>query len=428
MATMVVVGMQWGDEGKGKIVHLLSENADMIVRYQGGSNAGHTVVFDSKTFICHLIPSGILEDNKICVIGSGVVIDPFALYDEAEYLQNAGIELEGRLFVAENAHILMPYHKRADSKNELDKKIGTTKKGIGPCYKDKVARSGMRMVEFIDDYAFEKLLPDALNSYKELYNDGIEDEIQQIKLLREKVIDFLKRIVCNTSKMVNESISQGKKVIFEGAQGTMLDVDYGTYPFVTSSNPISGGAAIGSGVGANRIQKALGIVKAYTTRVGEGPFPTGLDDDDGKKMQSVGKEFGATTGRPRKCGWFDCVVAKEAIALNGIGSIALTKLDVLDDFEEIKICTGYLVDGKTYDYFPKNRFCYDKIKPIYITMKGWKQSLKDVKDFSDLPKRAVEYIRKIEELIDCEICLVSVGKSKSQTITIETDFLREWLQ
>ena len=416
MFSLVVVGNQWGDEGKGKIVHLLSEKADMIVRYQGGNNAGHTVVFGGKKFVCHLIPSGILEKGKICVIGNGVVVDPFELIKEINYLTSRSIKIKSRLFISENSHIIFPYHKLIDSINEKHQKIGTTKKGIGPCYKDKIDRKGIRMVEFIDNTAFNSLLPERIEKIANFLNLDSNKMFEELKAKREKIKDTIKPFVCNTSQMVNSALNSGKKVIFEGAQGAMLDVDHGTYPFVTSSNPTAGGAAIGSGIGPNKIKEICGIIKCYTTRVGEGPFPTELKNDIGKKLQDIGGEFGATTGRPRRCGWFDAVAVKEAIMLNGITSIVLTKLDVLDSFRKIKICIGYSVEGKKYDYFPKNRLDYNKIEPKYITMPGWNSSTNGIKKIDDLPGNALKYIQKLETILQTKIFMVSIGKSKNETL------------
>ncbi len=422
MSSIVVIGTQWGDEGKGKIVHLMSEFADYVVRYQGGNNAGHTVVFDNQKFVFHLIPSGILEKGKKCIIANGVVVDPWELISEIETLQDRGIDFCERLYISELCHTILPYHKKMDKKKEESEKIGTTKKGIGPCYTDKVARVGIRLCEYLDDKAFNRCLDVALEDKKEYLDDATRFK-NEILLEREKIKTKLKKFVCNTTEIINKVIKKNKKVIFESAQGTMLDVDFGTYPYVTSSNPTAGFACSGSGIGPNKIAKVMGITKAYTTRVGEGPFPTELKDKTGNMLKEIGGEFGATTGRARRCGWFDAVIACEAILLNGIDGITLTKLDVLDTFKKIKICIGYKKNGKEIKYFPKNRFEYVLVEPVYITMDGWMEPTTKIKNYDDLPTNAKKYIQKLEDILSCSISAISVGKEKKQTIIIDKDII-----
>jgi adenylosuccinate synthase len=429
MATLVVVGTQWGDEGKGKIVHLLSEKSNYIVRYQGGNNAGHTVIFDDKKFVLHLIPSGILEPGKKCIIANGVVVDPVALMEEIVFLEQKDIDIDGRFFVSDAAHVILPYHRHIDAwieqKSSKKNKIGTTKKGIGPAYADKVERVGIRIADYIDDEVFEELLDRNLEEKKViLENFSSIDEIKkQIYDERSKILDRFKKFVCNTSFLINKVISEGQNVIFESAQGTMLDVDFGTYPYVTSSNPLSGGCCTGSGVAPNKIDSVLGIVKAYTTRVGEGPFPTELFDDYGKRLAEVGKEFGATTGRPRRCGWFDAVVVRYTVMVNGVNALALTKLDVMDGFEEVKICTGYKYKDEVMDCMPSSRSIFSKLEPIYITMPGWAEPTHGVKTYDELPLNAKNYLKKLEELVGCKIALISMGSSRNETIISDESIL-----
>jgi len=416
-----IVGTQWGDEGKGKIVHFLAEKADVIVRYQGGNNAGHTIIFDGKKFVCHLIPSGILENDKICLIGNGVVFDPIEFIKELEELESAGYSCQGRLFVSDCAHTILPYHRLLDASKEKKSKnkIGTTKKGIGPAYTDKAARQGIRLAEYIDDEAFAKLLTANLQSKKKELQCDIKRLESKIMQGRNEIVDKLRGFVADTSILLAKAIKDGKKVVFESAQGTMLDVDHGTYPYVTSSNPVSGAACCGSGIGPGAIQEVIGIVKAYTTRVGEGPFPTELSDAIGKKMQDIGGEVGATTGRPRRCGWFDAVVVKSAARLNSLTGIALTKIDVLDSFAKIKVCTGYKWRGQTLTAMPANRFAYEQLEPEYIELDGWMSDTTKAKSYQDLPQKARDYIAKLEELCDTPVQIVSVGPDRDATIIRE---------
>ena len=423
MANIVILGAQWGDEGKGKVIDIFTRDVDFVVRYQGGNNAGHTVVIDDDEFILHLIPSGILHKNKICVIGNGVVVDPKALLEEIKMLKKRGIDVDGRLFISDNAHVIFPYHKRLDElKEEKRKKIGTTKKGIGPCYADKVARLGIRVADLLDeDVLREKLL----NNLEE--KNPILDKIYGVtgfsfdELYKEYsgYAKDIKKYVCNTTVMLNDAIKRKKKVLFEGAQGTLLDVDHGTYPFVTSSNSTAGGASTGTGVGPTKIGKVIGVVKAYTTRVGEGPFPTEFTKDLMEAIRKKGKEFGATTGRPRRCGWFDSVIVKHSVMVNGMDEIVVTKLDVLDDLDAIKICTAYKFEGKVYDEFPSSVRALAGCEPVYEELPGWKKDTTKVTSYLQLPKNAKNYLKRMQALLKTKIVLISVGCDRKQTFSKE---------
>ncbi|MBB5021990.1 adenylosuccinate synthase [Desulfurispira natronophila] len=425
MANLVILGAQWGDEGKGKIVDLLSEKSDIVVRYQGGHNAGHTVKVGDDETILHLIPSGILHPGKMCIIGQGVVVDPKALLDEIEGLEKKGIEVAGRLLISDRANLIMPYHQVIDKSNEShrgEKKIGTTGRGIGPCYADKMARIGIRFVDLLETELFAERLADNLQNYnyilEKLYHHP-DLKFAQIFAEYEAYGKRLAPYIADTSQYLAEATAQGRKIMFEGAQGTLLDVDNGTYPYVTSSSCCTGGSLTGSGIGPHGLNQVVGVMKAYTTRVGEGPFPTELFDKDGEKLRSVGHEFGATTGRPRRCGWFDAVVGRYAVRTNGLTGLALTKLDVLDDFETIKICTGYLVDGEKITHFPASLTKLRKVEPVYEELPGWKSSTVGAKSEADLPANAVRYIRRIEELVECRAILVSTGPKRDQTYITE---------
>lgn len=421
MPNSVIVGAQWGDEGKGKVIDIFTAKADYIVRYQGGNNAGHTVVIGKDSFILHLIPSGILHKNKICVIGNGVVIDPRALLEEIEMLKARGIKVDGRLFISEEAHVILPYHKLLDELKEQKKgKIGTTKKGIGPCYADKVARCGIRVVDLLEDDTLKEKLQNNLDE-KNLILDRIYDTKGfEFEALYRDYTDYGKKIrkyICNTKRLLNDAIKAKKRVLFEGAQGTLLDVDYGTYPYVTSSNSTAGGASIGTGVGPNKIDKVIGVVKAYTTRVGEGPFPTEFDEELMEKIRHKGKEFGATTGRPRRCGWFDSVVVRHAVTVNGLDELVVTKLDVLDELDTIKICTGYKFGDKLYDDFPPSIKVLNGCRPVYEELPGWKKDTSGITSYSKLPANAKRYLKRMEALLDTRIVLISVGSERSQTFS-----------
>lgn len=414
MSTLVIVGLQWGDEGKGKVVHFLSKEADYIVRYQGGNNAGHTVVFDGKEFILHLVPSGILEKDKKCIIANGVVVDPEALISEITFLEKRGISVKNRLFISEGCNVILPYHKILDGLREKIQKIGTTKKGIGPCYADKFARTGIRLCEYLDRNIFKQLLKSNLDEKAKMIGN-INEIKKNVFRNYSAVVTEIKNYVCNTASLINDLIARKKKIIFESAQGTLLDIDFGTYPYVTSSNPVAGGVCAGCGVGPAKIDSVLGVVKAYTTRVGEGPMPTELKNKIGGYLQEKGKEFGATTGRPRRCGWFDAFAVKHSVMLNGCNFVVLTKLDVLDELGKIKICIGY----KKLDSFPSSRKILQEIEPIYIEMPGWEKSIKGITEFKNLPYNAKKYVKKIEQLIGCEIVMISNGRSKEETIVVK---------
>jgi len=419
---MIVVGTQWGDEGKGKIVDLLSEKANIVARYQGGPNAGHTVVIDGKKIVLHQIPSGILHPNVVCVMGNGMVIESAALLEEIKLLENNGISISGgRLLISHRAHLIMPYHKLLDKAREQasgSKKIGTTGRGIGPAYVDKYDRCGIRVVDLLDRNSLQEKLSNRLKKVRrELLSLDFDDFSFDAKDIMEKLLKFCAVIqMTDISVCLHEAVSNGKEILIEGAQGTMLDVDFGTYPFVTSSNSTVGGACTGLGIGPTQISSVLGVVKAYTTRVGEGPFPTELDNALGDELREAGGEYGATTGRPRRCGWFDAVIAKHAVRVNGIDTLAVTKLDVLDQLAEVKICTAYKIGDTTIDTMPADCSTLSKVEPIYEAHPGWMTSTKNVKTFTQLPQKALDYFHRISDLTEIPIDIVSVGKDRNQTI------------
>ncbi|MCK9281370.1 MAG: adenylosuccinate synthase [Melioribacteraceae bacterium] len=422
MEVTVLVGSQWGDEGKGKIVDILSNRFDIVARYQGGANAGHTVIIGDQQFILHLVPSGILRENVKCVIGNGVVIDPQALLDEIKFLESSGINTKGRLFISHNAHLIMPYHKLLDQINESGaNKIGTTGRGIGPCYIDKYARKGIRIVDLLDRTVLkEKIklnLEEKNNLLKKVYNHA---ELNVDDIINEYV-EFDKQIdqyITDAPTLLNNAILEGKSVLIEGAQGTMLDVDHGTYPYVTSSNPTSGGACTGTGIPPTKISSVFGIVKAYTTRVGNGPFPTELFGDEGEELRKTGAEFGATTGRPRRCGWFDAFLLNYSRMINGIERTAITKLDVLGYLDEIKVCVGYEKNGKILKSYPTDISQLENITPVYETLKGWNQDISNVRSFNDLPSECKNYLSFISQSSGIEIKIISVGPKREQTIEL----------
>ena len=431
MANVIVVGTQWGDEGKGKLVDILTEFAHVIVRFQGGSNAGHTVVIGENKFIFHQLPSGILHDNKTCVIGSGVVVDPVTLLDEIEEVKSNGFfKSDGALLISEEAHIVMPYHKRIDVAREKklgSHKIGTTGRGIGPAYEDKVSRRGIRMIDLLDQDVLRDKLQINLEEKNFYLTNYLNDEGFSFQDIYDHYRAIAEKINChvtNTSFLLNQMIEQGKDVLFEGAQGTLLDVDHGTYPYVTSSNTLAGSACVGSGIGPLRINRIMGVTKAYTTRVGSGPFPTELGDDMGDHLRDKGGEYGATTGRPRRCGWFDAVVVKHATRLNGLTDLAITKLDVLAGLKKIKICTGYTYKGKTIKEFPSNLHMQQECQPVYEEVNGWDEDISMVKDVNDLPVNAQRYIKLIEQLVGVEVCMISLGNERSQTMMFSNPFHR----
>jgi adenylosuccinate synthase len=426
MTSVVIVGAQWGDEGKGKIVDLLTRYADLVVRFQGGNNAGHTIILKGEKFVFHLIPSGILYKNKKCMIGNGVVLDPAVLISEIDAIKKRGyFKNDSQLMISEETHLILPYHRRIDAAREKIFKIGTTGRGIGPAYEDKVARCGIRVVDLMDEKAFREKLEANLiqkNAYltQVLKEDGFEfseifDEYLQHKRRLEKY-------VTNASLALHQAIEKGKKVLFEGAQGALLDLDHGTYPYVTSSNTLAGNACAGSGIGPTMIHSVIGVAKAYTTRVGEGPFPTELRDEWGQKIRERGGEYGATTGRPRRCGWFDAVVVNHSIRLNGIRKIVMTKLDVLNDFDTIKVCVGYRADGKVLRHVPSNLEILKHSEPVYEELKGWRTEIKDARKYRDLPPNARRYLRRIEELIHAKIFMISVGSERDETVGVRNPF------
>ena len=422
MKVTVLVGSQWGDEGKGKIVDLLSEKYDIVTRYQGGANAGHTVVIADRQYILHLIPSGILRENVICVIGNGVVIDPTALLEEITLLEKNNIKVDGRLFISQNAHLIMPYHKLLDTISESgENKIGTTGRGIGPCYIDKYARKGIKIVDLLNRKSLEEKIRKNLEEKNNLLKKVYEHEELDVEEIIKQYLEFDKTIdkyIKDVPSFLNQSISEGKSILLEGAQGALLDVDFGTYPFVTSSSPTSGGACTGTGIPPNKITDVIGIVKAYTTRVGNGPFPSELLDEDGNKLRETGAEYGATTGRPRRCGWFDAFLVRYSVMINGINSVAITKLDVISKMDEIKVCTGYSINGKTLKTFPTDVDRLSNVKPIYKTLQGWKVDISNCGNFSELPEKTKEYLNFISDSAGIKIDIVSVGPKRNQTFFV----------
>ncbi len=424
MPNIVVVGAQWGDEGKGKVIDLLAERADLIVRFQGGNNAGHTVVVGGQEFIMHLIPSGILHQGKYCVIGNGVVVDPAALLEEIDALEKRGIEVNGRLGVSDQAHLIFPYHKALDKLKEAKVgpgKIGTTGRGIGPCYTDKAARVGIRVADLLDEELFRRKLAMNLEEKNALFSKLYQAPAFSFEEIFREYRGYAQRIapyVINAPWVIHQAITQGKQVLFEGAQGTWLDIDHGTYPYVTSSNATAGGACTGAGVGPTRIDQVIGVVKAYTTRVGEGPFPTEFPPPLMNEIRSKGKEFGATTGRPRRCGWFDAVLVRNAIVINGITDIAVTKLDVLDTSPRVKICTAYRLGGKPLTIPPAAIDRWAQVEPVYEEHPGWLVDTSQVSCFEDLPPQAQRYLKRLEELLAVKISIVSVGSKREQAFHV----------
>jgi adenylosuccinate synthase len=425
MSVAVIAGMQWGDEGKGKVVDLLAEDADIVARYQGGHNAGHTIYCDGKQYVLHLIPSGIFHAGKICVIGNGVVIDPKALLVEMDQLEKAGIEFQSRLLISDRANIILPYHCSSDVSRECDgkyQKIGTTGRGIGPSYADKIARLGIRTCDLRDENRLLKLVRDNYDEKKAIIQKLFGGELQAFDEIFSGLQDTRKIILgllTDTHTFLRQQIADKKNVLCEGAQGTMLDVDHGTYPFVTSSNSTSGGACTGLGIPPTQIDRVSGVIKAYTTRVGEGPFPTELFDENGEILRKEGHEFGATTGRPRRCGWFDAVVARYAVHLNGIESAALTKVDVLDTFKTLKVCTAYEYKGKSYEEMPADLEILEHCKPVYTEFAGWMESTVGINKFEALPENAKLYIEGLKKIIGADFLMISTGPKREQTICKE---------
>ncbi len=429
MANIVIVGAQWGDEGKGKIVDLLTRYADIVVRFQGGNNAGHTIVLKGEKFVFHLIPSGILYENKQCVIGNGVVVDPAVLIEEVNELKKRGyLKDDSQLMVSEEAHLILPYHRRIDIARDRVFKIGTTGRGIGPAYEDKVARYGIRVVDLMDEEVFRKKLKTNLLQKNAYLSEVLKEEGFELSEIFDEFLRFKKQLekyVRNTSLILYDEIQKGKHILFEGAQGALLDLDHGTYPYVTASNTVAGNACAGSGIGPTMIDSVIGVAKAYTTRVGEGPFPTELKDQVGERIREKGGEYGATTGRPRRCGWFDAVVVNHAIRINGIQEVAITKLDVLNDFDKVKICVGYRVNGKVLHHVPSNLKILESSEPIYEELDGWRKEVKGTKKISELPVQAQRYLKRIEELTHAKIAMVSVGSERNETIEVKNPFSKD---
>jgi adenylosuccinate synthase len=422
MANTILVGAQWGDEGKGKIIDVLTEQADVVVRTQGGNNAGHTVFLKGTKYVLHLVPSGILHPNKICVIGNGTVIDPVSLVEELDGLERAKVKIAGHFFISETAHVVFPYHRMLDEQRETQKgknKIGTTKRGIGPAYGDKVARTGLRMIDLVNPERFERLLTQRIKETNAVLKALGAKPLSLKNVLADysAAADRLRPFVANTVVQLYEAGKKGKNILFEGAQGTFLDIDHGTYPYVTSSNTTAGGACTGSGVPPNRIDRVVGVVKAYTTRVGEGPLPT-ENPEIADLLHGMGREFGATTGRPRRCGWFDAVATHHAAMLNGIDELSVTNLDGLDTLENIKVAVAYTAGGKRYEYLPNDLDVLAQCEPVYETFPGWKCPTTDVRSWKALPANARAYLKAIAALTDAKLTIVSVGPGREQTIFV----------
>lgn len=418
MKSIAVIGAQWGDEGKGKIVHLLSEKADVICRYQGGNNAGHTVVAEGKKYVFHLIPSGMLKEKKICIIGNGVVLNPYALKEEIEMLRGCGIEPRSRLFISNRVHLIMPYHIELDKAYEEALGIGTTKRGIGPAYSFKYARIGIRPCDLEEKSYLDSAITRALDEVNTILVKRFgRKPVKKSDIMStvEEYRDIIGPYVEDTSKMLNRFIDEDKRIIYEGAQGVLLDVDFGSYPYVTSSSPISGGILTGLGIGPKSIGQTVGIVKAYSTRVGGGPFPTELKDKTGDLIRDRGDEYGASTGRPRRCGWFDAVSVRHVLMVSGIEKLAMTKFDVLDNIGTVKVCTGYRIDGKQTGNFPPNVDVLGRAEPLYEELEGWDKT-SGIRDYEELPSGAKAYIRALEKILDTEIGILSTGPDEKDTI------------
>ena len=428
MNNVVVVGSQWGDEGKGKIVDWLSSEADIVIRFQGGHNAGHTLVIDGITYKLSLLPSGIVRKNKISIIGNGVVVDPWALLDEIKEISAKGIKInENNLILSESANLILPFHKEMDEIREDaagKAKIGTTRRGIGPAYEDKIGRRSIRVMDLVSESNLDHRLQTVLKHHNAI-RKGLGRKIFEKDQLKRDLLKIAPEILKFSQpvwKKIDEYKSKGKKILFEGAQGILLDVDHGTYPFVTSSNTVASSAATGTGCGPDTINYVLGITKAYTTRVGEGPFPTELTDSVGEKIGTIGKEFGTVTSRKRRCGWFDGVLVRQTIKISGINGIALTKLDVLDEFDEIKMCIAYELKGKKIDYLPAAVDDQLKVKPVYKVFKGWKSSTRGIKEFNKLPENAKIYVKELEKFVEAKISSISTSPERKDTILIENPF------
>ena len=419
---LVVVGAQWGDEGKGKVIDVLSEEADILIRYQGGHNAGHTVIADGEEFVFHLIPSGLLHPDKVGLIGNGVVIDPAALLEEMDRLQARGIDVRNTVKISDQAHVIFPYHKRLDLLEESVRagRIGTTGRGIGPCYVDKAARSGIRIGDLCGD-GFPELLRRNVDEKNRLLSALYHEPPMSYEQLLTQYQGYAKQLaphVVHSARFLRDAMAQGKRLLFEGAQGTLLDLDHGTYPYVTSSNATAGGACTGAGLPPTAIDRVIGVVKAYTTRVGEGPFPTEFPPELMERIRTKGKEFGATTGRPRRCGWFDAVVARHAVEVNGCDAVAVTKLDVLDDMDTIQVCTGYRDGARTLDAVPADAALLARCRPVYESLPGWRSETGEVSRFEELPPAAQRYLKRLEVLLGVSICLISTGSKREQPFKV----------
>jgi adenylosuccinate synthase len=430
MPAVVVVGAQWGDEGKGKIVDILAEDADIVVRYQGGNNAGHTLVVDGCKTVLHLVPSGVLQPGKVCVIGNGVVVDPAVLFAEIDALRQRGyLRDDGLLKISDRAHLIMPYHRAIDLARERvrgEGRIGTTGRGIGPTYEDKMARIGLRIADLFDTEEFPDTLRRTIEEKNAYLSGMFGEQALDFETVHAEYCSYRTRLaphVADTALYLHQALQQSQRVLLEGAQGTMLDVDHGTYPYVTSSNTVAGGACSGSGIAPNRISAVVGIIKAYTTRVGSGPFPTELHDALGRKLREDGDEFGATTGRPRRCGWFDAVVARHAVRLNGMSGLALTKIDVLTGLQTIRICTAYDCQGRRFEDFPASAAVLRGARPVYEEWPGWTESLRGARRLEDLPRNARNYIRRLEEVAAAPMMIVSVGAGRDETIVLQNPLL-----
>lgn len=424
MSIRVVVGAQWGDEGKGKIVDHLSKEADYVVRYQGGANAGHTLKFDGKKVVLHLIPSGIFNGDAKCVIGNGVVIDPKALLEEIENIEKMGFGLKGRLFISNAAHVILPYHQLLDQvkeKHRGEDAIGTTGRGIGPAYVSKVSRVGIRTADLFHPEMLREKIESNLADINESLEHIYKEELLDSKPILDDALEAAEKIcpyIHNTGAILHQAIERNENILLEGAQGSLLDIDHGTYPYVTSSSPTSGGACTGSGIPPTAIEKVMGITKAYCTRVGNGPFPTELNNDFGELLREKGQEFGATTGRPRRCGWIDLVALKYAVRINGINELALTKMDVLNDFEQIKLCTEYEIDWEKTDVFSPDLTEIEKVKPVYHTMPGWQEDVNKCSSIEELPESATNYLRFVQDYLGVELTILSTGPNREETIVV----------
>lgn len=425
MSTLVVLGIQWGDEGKGKLIDFLAKKAHMVVRFQGGNNAGHTIVIDGKKYILHIIPSGILHKGVKCVIGNGVVIDPGVLISEMDNLREKGFEINDNIYISKVAHLIMPYHIAIEKECEKGKRIGTTGRGIGPAYTDKMARQGVRVLDLFYPELLLQKIQSNLSTINFLLKNLYSVEPLNAGDIYSRYIDYGQKIssyVADTDVIVNNEIDAGRNVLFEGAQGTLLDIDHGTYPFVTSSNTTAGGVCTGAGVSPLRINKIMGVMKAYTTRVGEGPFPSEIKDSLCEFIRQKGGEYGATTGRPRRCGWLDMVALKHAVRLNGLTGLAITKLDILDGIDKIKICTAYKYKGIVINEFPKELQILENSEPVYVEFDGWKENTSGIKDFNDLPEKAKKYIAEIERILKTEVQMISTGQGREDTILLKELF------